>query len=61
MQNEIVQLRTMLVAHKDTPIGQQQGIATLIMGPLYEEQQHMHVQNPYGMAGMPPSQNPGMQ
>lgn len=61
MHNEIVQLKTMLLAHKDSPVGIQQGIASFIMGPgsMYEEQ-HMHAQNPYGLAAMAPPQ-PGMQ
>ncbi|CAD6444748.1 0420527c-1c9e-451e-a8ba-68e5bfabf963 [Sclerotinia trifoliorum] len=61
MGHEIIQLRTMLLAHKDTPIGIQQGIAAFVP-QIYEEMPQMHqAQNPYGMAGMQPSQNPAMQ
>ncbi|ESZ89647.1 hypothetical protein SBOR_9967 [Sclerotinia borealis F-4128] len=61
MENEIHQLRTMLMAHKDTPLGQQQGLPAYVMPPLYEDQPHIHqAQNPYGMAGMHSSQSPNM-
>lgn len=54
MKNEIINLRTLLLAHKDCPIGAHQGIQNmqLVGGPSmngYDDQ--MNPQNPYGMAG----------
>ena len=61
MAHEIMQLKTMLFAHKDTPIGIQQGIAQYVVPPLYDDMPPMHQsQNPYGLGTMPPSQNPNM-
>ncbi|KAF7906920.1 hypothetical protein EAE99_011987 [Botrytis elliptica] len=61
MAHEIMQLKTMLFAHKDTPIGIQQGIAQYVVPPLYDDMPPMHQsQNPYGLGSMPPSQNPNM-
>ncbi|KAI9647846.1 Transcription factor [Ciborinia camelliae] len=61
LTNEIIHLKTMLLAHKDCPLGLQQSVEQYIMAPPVYQDQHMHqAQDPYGMAGMPP-QNPGMQ
>ncbi|KAF7898137.1 hypothetical protein EAF00_004583 [Botryotinia globosa] len=61
MAHEIMQLKTMLFAHKDTPLGIQQGIAQYVVTPLYDDMPPMHQsQNPYGLGTMPPSQNPNM-
>lgn len=56
MQNEIMSLKQMLAAHKDTPLGQQQNLGAF----LDIEMAQYHHQNPYGMAVIPPPQNPGM-
>ena len=49
MRDEIVNLKTLLLAHKDCPVSQQQGLAGLdiqhLMGASYGGQM-----NPYGMA-----------
>jgi len=58
MKNEIVNLRTLLLAHKDCPISAHQGIQNMQLngpppgGPVmngYDDHQ-MSAQNPYGMA-----------
>ena len=57
LREEVVQLKTLLLAHKDCPLGQQQGISQ--MGSQIGMQQHMMDPNfpmnpgqmhPYGMA-----------
>ena len=50
LREEVVQLKTLLLAHKDCPISQQQGYQTMIQQhvmPGYGQQM-----NPYGMAAM---------
>jgi hypothetical protein len=58
MKNEIVNLRTLLLAHKDCPISAHQGLQNMQLngppqgGPVmngYDDHQ-MSAQNPYGMA-----------
>ncbi|KAK8210871.1 putative bZIP transcription factor [Phyllosticta capitalensis] len=57
MREEIVNLKTMLLAHKDCPVSQAQGISGMAMSNFIGDvNQHAH---PYGM-GMPPNGVPPM-
>jgi len=65
LREEIVNLKTLLMAHKDCPVSQAQGLGGTNMQHFIEAQpQHS---NPYGMAmppngmqmGMPPQGPPG--
>jgi len=55
LREEVVSLKTLLLAHKDCPVTQQQGLHTTFMQqPIEAFNPQM---NPYGMAGpMPPNQ-----
>lgn len=44
-------LKTILMAHKDCPVTQQQGMGSMQMHDVMQYGQAMA--NPYGMAGMP--------
>lgn len=48
LRDEVVNLKTLLLAHKDCPVSQQQGLAGLGMHQLMEGYQGQ--MNPYGMA-----------
>jgi len=52
LRDENVNLKTMLLAHKDCPISQQQGLnhMQLAQSVEYETQQNHNQMNPYGMA-----------
>jgi ATF/CREB family transcription factor len=51
MRDEIVNLKTLLLAHKDCPVTQQQGIGALNnMAHLMGEGGYNSGMNPYGMA-----------
>jgi ATF/CREB family transcription factor len=52
LRDEIVNLKTLLLAHKDCPISQQQGLAGLHMQQMIENSTYGGQINPYGMAGM---------
>lgn len=49
LREEVVQLKTLLLAHKDCPISQQQGYQNMMQQQVMTGYQQM---NPYGMAGM---------
>lgn len=56
LREEIVNLKTILLAHKDCPVSQQQGIPNLIMNSMSGDPNmagypNPHA-NPYGMAAM---------
>lgn len=59
LRDEIVQLKTLLLGHKDCPISQAQGLQHMNMGSVMDGygQQQM---NPYGMAGGMQHQQPVM-
>ncbi|KAL9105746.1 MAG: hypothetical protein Q9227_009134 [Pyrenula ochraceoflavens] len=65
LREEIVNLKTLLLAHKDCPVSQQQGIPGLIMSGMPGDPQmpsgypNPHA-NPYGMAGMQNGHAQGM-
>ena len=53
LREEIVSLKTLLLAHKECPVSQAQGLSGMAMNQFIGDvQQHT---NPYGM-GMPPQQ-----
>ncbi|KAG0652077.1 Transcription factor mts1 [Hyphodiscus hymeniophilus] len=52
LRDEVVNLKTLLLAHKDCPISQQQGLAGLQMQQMMEQNSYGGQMNPYGMAGM---------
>jgi ATF/CREB family transcription factor len=52
LRDEVVNLKTMLLAHKDCPISQQQGLAGLQMQQMIDHNAYGGQMNPYGMAGM---------
>ena len=56
LREEIVNLKTLLLAHKDCPVSQAQGIGGMAMNGMNNDFNH-HT-NPYGMA-MPNGQMPG--
>ncbi|KAK5019123.1 Transcription factor [Cryomyces antarcticus] len=61
LREEVVNLKTLLMAHKDCPVSQSQGISGLAMDAIAGNP-HQYT-NPYGMAmpqGMPPGMPPGM-
>jgi ATF/CREB family transcription factor len=49
LREEVVQLKTVLLAHKDCPISQQQGMGGMQMNHLMGDYGNQ-MQNPYGMA-----------
>lgn len=49
LREEIVGLKTLLLAHKDCPVSQAQGISGMAMQNIAGDGQHFA--NPYGMAG----------
>jgi ATF/CREB family transcription factor len=57
LHDEIRNLRTLLMGHKDCPVGHAQGIGQFLNGMQDPNGFNPHV-NPYGMAGM---SNGGMQ
>jgi len=58
LREEIVGLKTLLLAHKDCPVSQAQGISGMAMQNIAGEPQQYA--NPYGM-GIPPGMQHGMQ
>jgi ATF/CREB family transcription factor len=48
LREEIVGLKTLLLAHKDCPVSQAQGISGMAMQQIAGEN---HFANPYGMMG----------
>ncbi|XWW96372.1 hypothetical protein V2A60_004346 [Cordyceps javanica] len=50
LREEVVNLKTLLLAHKDCPVTQQQGLQGAYMQPVMEPFQNPQM-NPYGMAG----------
>ena len=53
LREEIVSLKGLLLAHKDCPLGQAQGLQGMIMNGLSNDVAGgygQHHQNPYGMA-----------
>lgn len=48
LREEIVGLKTLLLAHKDCPVSQAQGISGMAMQQIAGDNQQYH--NPYGMA-----------
>ena len=50
LREEIVGLKTLLLAHKDCPVSQQQGISGMAMQQIAGDAQH-HYGNPYGLMG----------
>ena len=60
MKDEIVNLKTLLLAHKDCPMAQQQGLHGMMQQQVMEYNNGQ--MNPYGMAGMGQQvMAPGMQ
>lgn len=64
LREEIVNLKTLLLAHKDCPVSQQQGIPNLIMNSMSGDPNiggypNPHA-NPYGMAAMQNGHPQGM-
>ncbi|KAJ6779443.1 hypothetical protein PWT90_05422 [Aphanocladium album] len=55
LREEVVNLKTLLLAHKDCPVTQQQGLQGGYMQPVMEPFQNPQM-NPYGMAGPMPNQ-----
>lgn len=56
LREEVVNLKTLLLAHKDCPVTQQQGLHGAFMQQAMEPYSNAQM-NPYGMAGpMPPNQ-----
>lgn len=53
LREEVVNLKTLLLAHKDCPVTQQQGLHGAFMSQVPEYNPQM---NPYGMAGPLPGQ-----
>lgn len=54
LREEVVNLKTLLLAHKDCPVTQQQGLHGTFMSGVVEP---FNAQmNPYGMAGPMPNQ-----
>ncbi|CRK34818.1 hypothetical protein BN1723_020123, partial [Verticillium longisporum] len=49
LREEVVNLKTLLLAHKDCPVTQQQGLHGAFMQQAIEP--YNHQMNPYGMAG----------
>lgn len=54
LREEIVNLKTLLLAHKDCPVSQAQGLGGMAMNSFLGGDMGHH-QNPYGMAGMQPN------
>jgi ATF/CREB family transcription factor len=50
LRDEVVNLKTLLLAHKDCPVTQQQGLAGLAMHPQGADGGFQGQMNPYGMA-----------
>ena len=62
LREEIVNLKTLLLANKDCPVSQQQGLGGMAMHSFIGDpngQMGAHA-NPYGMAMPPPGQQMGM-
>ena len=59
LREEIVGLKTLLLAHKDCPVSQAQGISGMAMQQIAGD--GPHYANPYGMAAMGPQQGQGQQ
>ncbi|OAA55435.1 Transcription factor Aft1, HRA domain protein [Cordyceps fumosorosea ARSEF 2679] len=55
LREEVVNLKTLLLAHKDCPVGQQQGLQAAFMQPVMEPFPAPQM-NPYGMGGPMPNQ-----
>lgn len=55
LREEVVNLKTLLLAHKDCPVTQQQGLQGGYMQPVMEPYQNPQM-NPYGMGGPMPNQ-----
>ena len=60
LHEEVRNLRTLLMGHKDCPVGHAQGIGNFLNGMQDPNQFQSHV-NPYGMAGMNSGMQAGMQ
>lgn len=54
LREEVVNLKTLLLAHKDCPVTQQQGLNGAFMGPVVDQFQGQ--MNPYGMGAPMPNQ-----
>jgi len=52
LRDEVVNLKTLLLAHKDCPVTQSQGIHSMQMNQIMGEYGQHQQMNPYGMAGM---------
>lgn len=50
LREEVVNLKTLLLAHKDCPVTQQQGLGGMAMQHMMEGYGQQMPQNPYGMA-----------
>ena len=50
LREEVVNLKTLLLAHKDCPVSQAQGIGGMVMNGIANDFGHGHHSNPYGMA-----------
>jgi len=59
LREEIVNLKTLLLAHKDCPVTQQQGLHGAFLQPQQSMEQFNPQMNPYGM-GAPMGQQPVM-
>ncbi len=55
LREEVVNLKTLLLAHKDCPVSQQQGIPGGYMQPVMEPFQNPQM-NPYSMGAPMPNQ-----
>lgn len=55
LREEIVNLKTLLLAHKDCPVSQAQGLGGMAMNSFLGGGDMGHHQNPYGIAGMQPN------
>ena len=55
LREEVVNLKTLLLAHKDCPVTQQQGMHGAFMQQVVEPYQAPQM-NPYGMGGPMPQQ-----
>jgi ATF/CREB family transcription factor len=56
LRDEVVNLKSLLLAHKDCPVSQQQGLAGMQMQQLIEHGAYGGQMNPYGLGGMPQQQ-----
>jgi ATF/CREB family transcription factor len=53
LREELVNLKTLLLQHKDCPVTAQQGIGPMVHQLQMEGYNQQMSHNPYGMAGMP--------